>query len=131
MGCIGNGLDSSSIPFFTSFNRLPISLGLFEKWNQLTYFYFFYSVEALSLGLSFVVIYEVSLSVLEPYDAMRRVGSKIFFCSGAALFLIGILFLIFGPASEGGRLFRIVFYSERSLRIVGVGGCCYLLCQSH
>jgi len=106
---------------FHIFQPIADIVGVVEKWNQLTYFYFFYSVEALSLGLSFVVIYEVFLSVLEPYDAMRRVGSKIFFCSGAALLLIGILFLIFGPASEGGRLFRIVFYSERSLRIVQVG----------
>ncbi len=96
-------------------------IGVIQKWNPLTYYYFFYAVESLSLALSFVVIYEVFSSVMEPYDALRRVGKGLFFGTSAVLLAVGLLFIVFGPATGGARVFKVVFYSERSLRIVQVG----------
>ena len=78
-------------------------------------------LEVLSLALSFVVIYEVFLSVLEPYDALRKVARKIFFVAAAILLLIAVLFIFFGTGSEGNRLFKLVYYTERSLRIIQIG----------
>jgi hypothetical protein len=96
-------------------------VGIIRRWPELTYFYFFYTVEVLSLALSFVVIHEVFLSVLKPYDALWRMGRKTFVVTVTILLLIAVLFVCFGPGSEGNRLFKLVFYSERSLRIIQVG----------
>ena len=38
-------------------------IGVIQKWNPVTYYYFFYAVESLSLALSFVVIYEVAIGL--------------------------------------------------------------------
>ena len=96
-------------------------IGVIQKWNLLTYYYFFYAVESLSLALSFVVIYEVFLSVMDPYDALMRVGKGLFFGTGGVLLALGLLFVVFGPTADGAMVFKVVFYSERSLRIVQVG----------
>src|SRR5580704_14312973 len=106
---------------FHAFQPFSDLVGILRKWPQFTYFYFFYTLEAISLALSFVVIYEVFLTVLEPYEALSRVARKIFFVTAATLLLVAVLFVFFGPGSEGNRLFKLVFYTERSLRIVQIG----------
>jgi hypothetical protein len=106
---------------FHIFQPILDIIGVIQKWNPVTYYYFFYAVESLSLALSFVVIYEVFSSVMEPYDALRKVGKSLFFWTAAGLLLVGVLFAVFGPSTGGARVFKIVFYSERALRIVQVG----------
>ena len=96
-------------------------VGVIQKWDLLVYYYFFYGVESLSLALSFVVIYEVFQSVMKPYDALRRAGKSLFFGTTVALLAVGLLFVALGPAVGGAEVFKVVFYSERSLRIVQVG----------
>jgi hypothetical protein len=57
-----------------------------------------------------------------PYDdALRRVARKIFFVAAAILLLIAVLFIFFGTGSEGNRLFKLVYYTERSLTMIQIG----------
>ncbi|HLH09091.1 MAG TPA: hypothetical protein VKW78_17775 [Terriglobales bacterium] len=96
-------------------------IGVVQKWNPLTYYYFFYGLEALSLVLSMVVVYEVFVSVLEPYNALRMIGKRLFLGTATVLVVVGLLFVSWGPANSGAQIFKVVFYSERTLRIVQVG----------
>ena len=96
-------------------------VGVVREWPLPTYIRFFYVLQVFSLALSFVVIYEVFISVLEPYDALRVVARKVFFSAATVLLLIAVLFILLGPGAGGVRLFKLVYYSERTLRIVQIG----------
>jgi hypothetical protein len=106
---------------FHTFQPVADLVGIIRKWPELTYFYFFYALEVLSLALSFVVIYEVFLSVL---DHMMRCGGlrgKSSLWQRAILLLIAVLFIFFGTGSEGNRLFKLVYYTERRLTMIQIG----------
>ncbi len=85
-----------------------------------TYFYTYYVLQVFILALSFGVIYEVFDSVLEPYDALRRVGSKLFITAAVVLVALGIVFVVFGTGVEY-RMVRLIILTQRSLRVIQVG----------
>ncbi len=72
-------------------------IGVIQKWNPLTYYYFFYACRIVEPRTEFVVIYEVFSSVMEPYDALRRVGKGLFFGTSAALLAVGLCSLYSAP----------------------------------
>jgi hypothetical protein len=86
-----------------------------------TFFYVFYSLQLISVSLSIAVLYELFQSVLGPYDALRNVSGKLFVWMSLALLILAAVFAVFGPGTEAYRLFRVVYLSERSLRIVQLG----------
>ena len=87
-----------------------------------TFFYVFYSLQLISVSLSIAVLYELFQSVLGPYDALRNVSGKLFVWMSLAL-LVHTGRGIRGSAGYRSpyRLFRVVYLSERSLRIVQLG----------
>lgn len=87
----------------------------------LGYIYLYYVVQSLTLALSFAVIYDVFIDVLKPYDALRRVGKQLFLWSLLGCVLGAVLFIWISPGQERALLFRSIYVTERSLRIVQVG----------
>jgi len=87
----------------------------------LGYIYLYYFVQALTLALSFAVIYDVFIDVLKPYDALKRVGKQLFLWSLLGCVLGAVLFVRISPGQERALLFRSIYVTERSLRIVQVG----------
>jgi hypothetical protein len=86
-----------------------------------TYFYIYWTMNALLMMLEFGVMYEVFTNIVKPYSALIDLGRMLFRWAGAFL-LIGALFVAaatVGPHST--KLFAAVTLMERSLRLIQCG----------
>ena len=64
--------------------------------SSLHYAYTYYPLQVFSIGLTFVVIYEIFKMVLEPYDALRRIWRALFVIAMLVLFGIASLWVLYG-----------------------------------
>lgn len=115
-----------TLPWFFAYNLYSIFQTIVDmavlasKSSVETYFYTYYVLQAFILAISFGVIYEVFDSVLEPYDALRRVSSKLFLGATVGLAVLGLAFVLYGTGVEY-RMVRLIILTQRSLRIVQIG----------
>lgn len=86
-----------------------------------TYIWTYYSLQVISLALSFAVIYELFSSVMRPYQAFDYVGGRLFLFAALVLALVALLLVVFGSGPGINRLAYAVFVTLRSLRIVQLG----------
>ena len=94
---------------------------LFRKVSTLQYAYTYYFVQFASIGLAFGVIYEIFKTVLEPYDAVRRVWRFLFALTSVILIIISIVWLLYGSGPQVDRLTQTMNVLLRSVRVIQVG----------
>ena len=85
------------------------------------YFYLNSTVEVVSVGLGFLVVYEVFTRVFQPYETFRRWAPALFRWCGVGLLLLGSAgAMLFAP--DGGlKVVAGLLVLERTLRVVQVG----------
>jgi hypothetical protein len=97
--------------------------------NRAVYFYFYWVVEALGIGLGFAVVYEIFSSLFATHKALRRLASVIFSSVLGLLVCIGLVVLIkHSPLGFRGVTSAVVVVEE-SARIIEIGMlmCLFLL----
>jgi hypothetical protein len=90
--------------------------------NGSQYFYAYWSVNAVSVGLGFGVIYELFRHALKPYHALRDLGTMLFTWITLMMLLVSVLLTVTGPASsEPARVVSGVLSLERDVRLMQSG----------
>jgi len=91
--------------------------------NSEQYFYVYWSVNAVRVGLGFAVIYELFRVALKPYHALRDLGTILFMWAGLMMMLVGVLTAMNGTApNEASRVVAGVLNLERSVRLALAAG---------
>jgi hypothetical protein len=86
------------------------------------YFYVYWPLAALSIGIAFTVIYEVFRELFGPFEALRDFGNVLFRWAVLVLLAIAVLMaMTAAPASQGSRAFALVISLERSVRAMQCG----------
>lgn len=118
----------AEFPLFVSylvFHILEIVVGLiiYRHWGKASwaYFYEYWAVQIIGLGLRFGVIYEILFHALRPYEGLRRASRLIFGWAGALLLAAGIVIAVAGP--QGGPIWARHHWvvAERSIDVVQCG----------
>ena len=96
--------------------------------NSDEYFYTFWSISSVRVGMGFAVIYELFRAALKPYHALRDLGTMLFLWAGMMMLLVGVLSAMNGSApNEASRVIAGVLNLERSVRLVQCGMLLFLL----
>jgi hypothetical protein len=96
--------------------------------NSAEYFYAYWSISAVRVGLGFTVIYELFRNALQPYHALRDLGSMLFGWAGAVMLLVAVLMAMNGTApNDASRAIAGVLNLERSVRLAQCGLLLFLL----
>jgi hypothetical protein len=85
------------------------------------YFYEYWTGAALSIGLSFAVIYEVFTEVFRPFEGLRDLGGVLFRWATAVLILAAALITLTAANTPGPVSMRTVIALERSVRVMQCG----------
>jgi len=94
------------------------------------YFYTYWMVEAVSIGLGFCVINEIYRRVFDSYDAIRQFGSVLFAGGAILLLLASVLVASFAaPGADPGAV-KAVLLLETSVRVVQCGLLVFLFALS-
>jgi hypothetical protein len=97
--------------------------------SRAVYFYLYWTVEALGIGLGFAVVYEIFSNLFGTHSGLRRLASIIFKCVLGLLLCIGAIVLLkHSPLGFRGITSAVVIVEE-SARIIEVGMlmCLFLL----
>jgi hypothetical protein len=104
----------STIPLFV----IARTAGL----NSYTYFYAYWSINAVRVGVGFAVIWELFRVALRPYHALRDLGSMLFTWVTVMMVLVSILLAATGPApNEPLRVVAAVLSLERNVQLMQCG----------
>ena len=120
-------------PIFFAYNVLHVvtAVGLFGvalTGSAMGYFFAYWTVNALHVGVGFGVIYELFRTALKPYHALRDLGTMIFLWAGAIMLLVASMMAMSGAApNEASRIVAGVLSLERSVRLVQCGLLLFLL----
>jgi len=85
------------------------------------YFYTYWETQAISIVLSFAVIYEIYCGVFQRYDALQRVGGILFACAGIALLAAAGWLAVSAPVAGQPGIVTAVLVMERSVRVMQCG----------
>ena len=85
------------------------------------YYYQYWSLQAVGLGLRFAVIYEIFSHVLRPYEGLRRASTLMFRWVGALLIVAAFGVAIAGPSSQPIWAMRGSLVTQRSIDVVQCG----------
>lgn len=106
------------------FTTFVVELVVAPHLSEAHYFFYYWTVETLSMLLSIGVMYEVFLLILKPYQALLDLGKMLF--AWAALFLL-LASAITALATSGSQVSRICASVELLHRIVQLMQCGLLL----
>jgi hypothetical protein len=97
--------------------------------SRAAYFYLYWTVEALGIGLGFAVVYEIFSNLFGNHNALHRLASVIFKCVLGLLLCIGIVVLIRHSPFGFRAVTSAVVIVEESARIIEIGMlmCLFLL----
>ncbi len=116
-----------------AWNKFPVFLG-YSVFNlcaaaalymvhgsRVTYFYTYWTCEAIGLILGFGVVYEIFGTILVPYPALRRVATVV--CRTAIILLLVLGAIVIGAQSSGERnqIMASILVAEEATRIVELG----------
>jgi hypothetical protein len=112
-------------PYFFSYAVFQVVsfLAQFAVYHYLpsVYFYEYWTGAALSIGLSFAVIYEVFTDVFRPFEGLRDLGGVLFRWAAVVLVLAAALITVTAANTPGPLATRIVIALERSVRVMQCG----------
>jgi hypothetical protein len=107
---------------YTVFCVLAVVVGLvpYLLWCP-QYFYLYWSMNAVMIGLEFAVMYEVFVNALKPYSALIDLGKMLFRWAAVFLFLAALLTAFATTGSQPNRIVAAVNLLERSVRLMQCG----------
>jgi hypothetical protein len=114
-------------PIFTTYTVYQVAaiaityVALALHVSSLHYAYTYYPLQMFSIGLTFVVIYEIFKIVLEPYDALRRIWRALFVIAMLVLFGMAAVWVLYGSGMPADRLTQSMNMLERSLTVAQAG----------
>ncbi len=95
------------------------------------YFYAYWTLEAVGVLLSFLVIRELFTNALKPYAALRDLGGMLFIWAGVVLLLGGTVIALSSPGNTSAHIMAAILSAERSVRLTQVGLLLFLLLFAH
>lgn len=121
-----NGKRRNELTLFSSymiFGSLVILVGLlaFLCSNCWQYFYIYWVLNFLYVGLEFGVMYEIFVNALKPYSALIDLGKMLFIWASAFLVIVALITAITTSGANQTRLIASVAVLERSLRLIQCG----------
>lgn len=120
-------------PLFFAYNAVHVLtsmvlFGVLQSGSGEAYFYAYWSINAVRVGLGFGVIYELFRNALKPYHALRDLGTMIFLWAGAIMLLVASMMAMSSSApNEASRVVAGVLSLERSVRLVQCGLLLFML----
>ena len=113
-------------PFFFSYAVFQVlsfsaQFTVYHLWPRSDlYFYEYWVGAALSIGISFAVIYEVFVEVFRPFEGLRDLGRVLFRWAVFVLVLAAALMTLTGN-TPGVFVTKVVVAMERSVRVMQCG----------
>lgn len=89
--------------------------------GPVTYFYVYWSLNAVAMMLGFGVLYEVFANVLKPYSALIDLSRLLFVWAGIFLLLAAVTTGLASGGSEPTRIYSSVMLFERIVRLMQCG----------
>lgn len=91
------------------------------------YFYSYWGLQAVSLGLGFKIIHEIFLDVFRPYHALKDLGSVLFKWAALVMMLVAIVVAAASPTTQQGPIVQAVVTVQRCVRVSQCGLILFLL----
>jgi hypothetical protein len=112
-------------PFFFSYAAFQVvsflaQFTVYHYWPKL-YFYEYWTGAALSIGISFAVIYEIFAEVFSPFAGLRDLGRVLFRWAAVVLVVAAVLMTWTGAVTAGDVGTKIMVATERSVRVMQCG----------
>ena len=95
------------------------------------YFYAYWTMEAVGVILSFLVIRELFTNAMKPYAALRDLSAMLFLWAGVVLLIGGTVIAISSPGNPAEHIMAAILSAERSIRLTQVGLLLFLLLFAH
>ena len=110
---------------YLAFHALETFVGLliYHQWGKTSwaYYYEYWTVQVVGLGLRFGVIYEIFYHVLRPYEGLRRASTLVFRWGGVLLVAAGLVVAMAGPSNEPLWAIAGSTVAQRSIDVVQCG----------
>lgn len=124
-------------PYFFSYAVFQVvsflvQFAVYHYWPKL-YFYEYWTGAALSIGISFAVIYEVFAEIFDPFEGLRDLGRVLFRWAAIVLVLAAVVMIVVTTSTSASIAFtRGIVAFERSVRIMQCGMVLLMiLCAPH
>src|ERR1700690_3862108 len=94
-------------------------------------FYFYWTLDALSVLFGFGVIHELFVDVFRGFQILRDLGTVLFKWAGLVMLLMAGVVSISSNSTQGEPWMQAIITSQRCVRIIQVGMILFLLFFSH
>lgn len=115
----------SQFPAFFAYTALQVFnaalLFFLYRWSEMSYFYGYWILNALSVGLAFQVLYELFAIAFKPYPALRTLGLALFRWATLILLLGAAVSAMATHSGDQPRIITGIFTMERSVRLMQCG----------
>ncbi len=115
----------STFPLFFSYILFQVlksgCLALFYRFDQMDYFYAYWTGNAISVFLALTVMDEIWRQLFGPYEGIQKLGSLIFRWACVVLFLAALVIATSTQRTSADRLIAAVFTFDRTMRLVQCG----------
>lgn len=98
----------------------PVLITLYHT-SYIGYFWAYWVTSFLGIVLGFLVMREVFVNLLRPYDALRDLGDVLFRWAAVVLFMVALVAAASGTMPHISRLTVAVLALERSVRVMQCG----------
>jgi hypothetical protein len=108
---------------YTCFGIALVVIGLagYLYSSSTQYFYVYWVLSFIYMGLEFGVMYEILVNALKPYSALIDLGKMLFRWAAIFLLLAGVLTALATAGSQSSKLAAGVALVERSMRLMQCG----------
>ena len=107
---------------YTCFGIALVVIGLAGYiFSPTTYFYIYWTLSFIYMGLEFLVMYEILVNALKPYSALIDLGRMLFRWAAIFLLLAGVLTALATAGSQSSKLTAGISLVERSMRLMQCG----------
>ncbi len=119
-------------PFFFNYTLLrvlsDVILFIVHKQSYGLYYFSYWLSAALSVLISFAVLYEIFQQAFRPYEALRDLGVILFRWSALVILLVaGMWAATSGQPAQDGSITNAILLAERSVRLMQCGLVFFLL----
>jgi hypothetical protein len=115
----------TTFPLFFSYVLFQVlksgCLALFFRFDQMDYFYAYWTGNAISVFLGLTVMDEIWRQLFGPYEGIQRLGSLIFRWACVVLFLAALVIATSTQRNSADRIIAAVFTFDRTMRLVQCG----------
>jgi hypothetical protein len=99
----------------------------FIRQSYATFFYLYWTTNAIGVFLGFMVIHEVFLDVFRPFHTLRDLGTVLFKWAGLVMLLVAGVVSVSSGSSYLAPWMQAIVTTQRCVRIIQVGMVLFLL----